>query len=197
MNSLEAIVYCEQNRPAMRFNLRNFEKYMDLDDLIQEVYIHLLKKDRQIDQPIRYTWMIARNIVWTRRHLGIEQIIFDALPDIPSTAPTPDDEIYWDQLTNQLYEILSRWSPRKRRIYEMWAFEGYFYHEIAKQFQITESGVKQHLHHAKQDIRNANFGTRAGLCPVPVRRGRPRKSSGGARQGAARAKSAAHHSPTA
>jgi RNA polymerase sigma-70 factor (family 1) len=67
------------------------------------------------------------------------------LPDIPSGAALPNDQLQFDELSGQIERLLNALSPAVRRVFLLSRFEGLKHAEIALELQISTKTVEAHL----------------------------------------------------
>jgi RNA polymerase sigma-70 factor (ECF subfamily) len=134
--------------PALRRYFRRRAAANEVDDLVQEVFIHL--QSRRSAEPVedidRYVFVVAGNVLM-RRHRR-ERRWTRAL-DIDATY---DDELISperallgkDQLQSAV-GVLAQLPPRTREIFMLHRFEEMTYSRIASALGVSQSAVEKHM----------------------------------------------------
>jgi len=155
-----ASVAALHGRPLLRFFASRLPNSADAPDLVQEVYLRLLRLDRPdlIRCPEAYLFTIAANIAHEHSlkrasrppHIALEDAPESELPtDVESfTTATPEDEAQRMQRVRRLETVLSQLSPKARATF-IWARrDGQTYEEIGKQLGVSRNMVKKYLQQA-------------------------------------------------
>jgi len=124
----------------------------DSDDLVQEVLVKTMQATLT-DVADERAWM-ARTmhnlfIDWVRRRATRRE---DELFDAP--APIPEEEAWWQQLTTaKIREQLALIPTEQRVTFELFAFEGKTYDEIAAELGIAKATVGTRILRARAKLR--------------------------------------------
>ena len=136
----------------------------ECDDLVMETFtkaflqLHLYQPTNAFS-----TWLftIANNtFIDCKRRQRLDFTSIDTLASstdgdvreiqVPSSGPTPEEELIEAQRLKQLRDVVAQLKPRYRSVMEMRVFEDLSYEEIAERLQLPMGTVKVHLLRAKQ-----------------------------------------------
>jgi RNA polymerase sigma factor (sigma-70 family) len=158
MNKYAALAAVEKERDKLASALARWVRHpADVEDAIQRAYLKVLTAaNTDIENPFAYVYTIATRIVaeehksfqWKLRQCSVSSP--KATSSLLCEAASAGDEIWIEQLYGILAHRLRRVSERTGQIYVMAVIEEHTYDEIAKQFNITASGVKHHLTEARK-----------------------------------------------
>ncbi|TQV78891.1 RNA polymerase sigma factor [Exilibacterium tricleocarpae] len=133
----------------------------DVDDLVQEVFVHLQAKrqDTAIDNPQSYTFTVARNVLIshyrrqkTRSHAFQESLTHEMeIPDFIS----PERTAIGIEEYRRVVQAILNLPPRARAAFQFHRFENMTYQAIAKRMGISKESVKELIHRALVQIRQA------------------------------------------
>lgn len=150
----------QHGRPLMRFVASRLPNSADAPDLVQEVYLRLLRIERLdlIRCPEAYLFTIASNIVYEhglRRssrppHIALADTLLDELPaDIEAFAiAAPEDAAIQEARVRQLEKALAKLSPKARAAVIWHRRDGLSYDEIGKRLGVSRNMVKKYLSQA-------------------------------------------------
>lgn len=144
-------------RPSLlRFFRRRLGQGADVEDMVQEVFMHLARQDgaAQIRDPERYVFRVATNVLRDRlrrnavRHHG-EHVSLD---EVESLGEAPSEEqVYADrELLRQVLETLAELTPKCRTSFLLHRFEGLSYSEIARRLGVSRSAIEKQMMHVIQ-----------------------------------------------
>ncbi len=160
-------VVARHGRPLMKFFASRLPNSADAPDLVQEVYLRLLRLDRPdlIRCPEAYLFTIASNIVHEHSlkrssrppHIALEDTPPDELPtDIEAfaTAAPEHAAVQADRL-RELELVLSQLSPKARATLVWHRRDGHTYNEIGERLGISRNMVKKYLSQALAQCRKS------------------------------------------
>lgn len=162
-----ASVVAEHGRPLLRFFVSRLPNAADAPDLVQEVYLRILRLDRPdlIRCPEAYLFTIASNIAHEHGlktakrppHIALENAPTDELPtDVEAFASaTPENVAQQRDRIRQLETVLSTLSPKARATLVWHRRDGHTYTEIGKRLGISNSMVKKYLTQALAQCRKS------------------------------------------
>jgi RNA polymerase sigma factor (sigma-70 family) len=154
-------------RPLMKFFISRLPNSADAPDLVQEVYLRLLRLDRPdlIRCPEAYLFTIASNIAHEQSlkrssrppHIALEDTLSEELPadiDAFATAAPERAAQQADRLRN-LERVLSQLSPKARATLVWHRRDGRTYKEIGSELGISANMVKKYLAQALAHCRKS------------------------------------------
>jgi RNA polymerase sigma-70 factor (ECF subfamily) len=154
-------------RPLMKFFVSRLPNSADAPDLVQEVYLRLLRLDRPdlIRCPEAYLFTIASNIAHEHSlkrsslppHITLEDALPEQLPadvDAFATAAPEDAALQADRL-RKLERVLSQLSPKARATLVWHRRDGRTYKEIGSELGISTNMVKKYLSQALAHCRKS------------------------------------------
>ena len=126
----------------------------DVEDLLQEVYLQLLKAVRGFRGDARFRTFLYRvcanvaisHLRWRRRR---PEDVMAEVPDRPSAAPGPDDEAARRQAARLVEAALEGLSPKKRVVFVYHELCGMGPEEISVAVGAPANTVRSRLHHAR------------------------------------------------
>jgi RNA polymerase sigma-70 factor (ECF subfamily) len=117
-------------------------------DLVQEVYLRLLKLERPelIRSPRAYVFRVAANIArehWLKR--ASEPTCVELVDGVDEASPAPDDWAVTLERLRQLAMLLGELSPNVGAAI-LWAHrDGHTYEEIGERLAVSRNRVKKYL----------------------------------------------------
>jgi RNA polymerase sigma factor (sigma-70 family) len=163
-----ATVVAHHGRPLRRFFVSRLPNAADAPDLLQEVYMRLLRLDRPdlVRCPEAYVFTIAANIAHEYNLKRSNRPVHIALDDFPPEGaaldtdplihpePGPEDEAIRAERIRRLEGALAHLSPKARATLIWHRRDGYTYEEIAARLGISRNMVKKYLAQALAHCRN-------------------------------------------
>lgn len=152
-------IAASHGRQLMRFFLSRVPEPSEAQDLVQEVYLRMLKLGRPdlIRSPKAYLYRIAANIArehWLKRTALPPHIAFQEGPDMAASAA--DTTLETRQRLEQLATILGELSPKVRAAL-IWAHrDGHTYEEISTRLSVPKNRVKKYLARALAHCRKGD-----------------------------------------
>ncbi len=142
----------ECHRPVLtRYFRHHWGRESDIEDLVQEALLRLIRTPRDIDNEEAYVVRVAGNLIRDRlrrdqSHLAKQHIPLDDNIAFLATEEPGCERVYegkrqWDQLLAALEEL----SPRCRHVFLLQRYEGWTYTAIAKHLGISASAVEKHM----------------------------------------------------
>jgi RNA polymerase sigma factor (sigma-70 family) len=145
-------VAAEHGKRLRRFLLARVRSAADAADLVQEVYLRLLRiKDLEtIRVPEAYVFALANHVLYQHRLRQAKQPEATDVPDllaemerIPENDPA--DQIETEQRVEELERALSQLSPRAQAALILHRRDGLSLEEIAAQFGVSRPMAKKYL----------------------------------------------------
>ncbi len=135
----------------MQFIQHHWRNRSDVEDLVQDVYIHLYEAAlKEIPaRPHQFVFATARNLLIDRARraqiIPIEAMpdldVFDIAPDVPG----PERHVISRDELRRLQEALDRLPARKRDAIVLARLEGLTGREISQRMGLAEATVSHHL----------------------------------------------------
>lgn len=150
-----------------RFLARRMHRPQDIEDLVQEVYIRLLKMENAdfVRNPRAYIMTIAANVAndfmtkarRTQDHLVVDSAVVEHVSENPSDYPV-DRLASQISTQKQLSSALAKLPPIHQAVLLMHARDGYKYEEIAARLKVSVHQVERYLASAKQALMEVDWG---------------------------------------
>lgn len=151
-----AVLFERHHLPIFNFFLRLTGNRAASEDLVQEVFVRILKYRATYRGEDRFAvWMykISRNA-----HVDYLRKRRDAVPldeqfeETPSPGPLPEEQIARDEETALISRALAKLAPNKQEILVLSRFQDLKYREIAEILDCPEGTVKGQVHRAVQEL---------------------------------------------
>ncbi len=156
--ALEALI--KQYQPAVLRVCVSILGSREVEDLVQDVFIKILKKIRGFEgRAALFTWIyeIAVNHCRDelrrrkrRRWFSLHEMPQEALEQIPLDEISASEQIEAGEVRSQLRRALNQLTPKYRELVVLRDLEGLSYEEVAKISGLEEKLVKSRLHQARQ-----------------------------------------------
>jgi len=140
--------YCKR---LYGFVLRYIKQEQNAEEIVQEVFIKIWKARDKIDVyssfesfifTIAYNSTISMFRKKTKEKKYMEHL--RSLQQVEK-APNLTDEIYFNELNDQVQTLLNELTPRQKEIFQLSREKGLSHEEIAKKLNITVNTVKKHM----------------------------------------------------
>ncbi len=148
-NSQQATAIIENHSPAVyRLALSYTKNKSDAEDIMQEVFLRYIKKERHFDSPEHErAWFLRVTVNCAKSHFIKRRTTID-LDEIAEIA----DESLHETDISVLDAVMSL--PQNQRVCtHLFYYEDYPIREIAKALSMPESTVKSHLHRARTALK--------------------------------------------
>ncbi|ETD17587.1 MULTISPECIES: sigma-70 family RNA polymerase sigma factor [Prevotellaceae] len=130
------------------------------EDIVQETFLKLWDKHTQLDccgniQSLLFT--IARHLIIDGFRRQVATVNFEEYLDLCdqlSVAPSPEEELYYNELTVRLQKTKARLSRRACEIYEMSREQRMPIKQIAESLNLSPQTVKNYLTSTLKIFRN-------------------------------------------
>lgn len=161
-----ALLFERYRRPLYVFSLRMLGDGDAARDLVQETFLKVFERRRQLARPDRFrSWLftIARNgcLTHLRRQGRLQPL--EAAPAAAVTAAAAPDAREQEQELELLRKALTALSPEHREVLVLREYQELSYREIAEITEASEAAVKSRLFKARQALQRT-------LGPAPARR---------------------------
>jgi RNA polymerase sigma-70 factor (ECF subfamily) len=144
--------------PLMRYFGKRIRESFDIDDLVQEVFIRLLKQAsiHSVQQVESYVFQTAANVIRdrARRQLSHHHHGHDEFSEAahPHDNLTPDRILLSQEELAVAIDALERLPATTRRVFVLRRYEGMQLDEIAAYLRMSVSGVRFHMAKAKAHL---------------------------------------------
>lgn len=147
----------EKLRPSLvRFFERRWRHSADVEDLVQEVFLHLARQvdPAAIEQPERYVFRIATNVMRDRLRRGVVRRSGAHVPiddlEVGGEAPSAERVYQSEKLLEQVLAVLEELTPKCRTTFLLQRFEGLSYSQIARRLGVSRSAIEKQMMHVIQ-----------------------------------------------
>jgi RNA polymerase sigma factor (sigma-70 family) len=149
-----------------RFLARRMHRRDEIEDLVQEVYIRLLKIDTGefVRNPRAYILQTASHVAHdfvekdrrAQEHVVVNSEVVDQVTENPSDHPSCR---LAEQLSTQkqLNTALAKLAPIHAAVLLMYYREGYTYEEIAERAKVSVRQVERYLANAKKELMDIDW----------------------------------------
>jgi RNA polymerase sigma-70 factor (ECF subfamily) len=155
----------EQLRTGLhKYLLRRLHRPEDVEDLMQEVYLRLLRftdKDT-VRSPQAYLFRVATNVLYEfRLHRSRAPVTFDSIAaaqaseHLSDEADAPDDAYLHGERQDRLRSLIGNLPPMQRAVLVMATQENLSHAQIAQRLGISASTARVHLFRAIAGLREA------------------------------------------
>ena len=157
-------------RAAYAVALARLGNAMDAEDACQDVFLRTLERLEDCRNPERFSaWLLtivrnrAHNLADARRlRTGLPLEAAETDPGAGRhVGPRPARDAERGQLRSLLEAALGRLSELRRQVVLLHDLEGYTHREIAEALEISAGMSRQHLMHARRDLRASLEGRSA------------------------------------
>lgn len=142
----------ERHRLALiRYFTRHWGPGPEVEDLVQEALLRLIRSPQQVDNEEAYVVRIAANLLRDRQrrdqsHHTKQHVTLDDTISFLATEEPGCDRVYESRRQmDQLMAALEELSPRCRQVFLLQRYEGWTYTAIAKHLGISASAVEKHM----------------------------------------------------
>jgi RNA polymerase sigma-70 factor (ECF subfamily) len=160
---LTTTVLGRYGRELHRYLARRLRRPADADDLAQEVYLRLLRRNRgeAVTNPRAYMYRIASHVVsefQTRTAIGEEHVTFNS-DAVEQLDHQPPQDLGEDGLAERLHlqreveRALSQLPPTHQAIFLLHKRDGHSHEEIARKLGVSMHTVEKYLVQAKARLR--------------------------------------------
>jgi RNA polymerase sigma factor (sigma-70 family) len=156
-----AILFERHQAALFNFFLRLTGNRSSSEDLVQEVFIRILKYRQGYQGQGKFTiWMyqIARNahVDFLRKQKG-EMSLDEQWKEVPGAEPAPESRVQTNQEIALIRKALDRLPANKREILMLSRFQNLKLREIAELLGCQVGTVKAQVHRALQDLGKIYF----------------------------------------
>ncbi|MGH8018375.1 MAG: RNA polymerase sigma factor [Opitutaceae bacterium] len=140
------------HEPALRDWLHaRFPSLRDVDDLVQETYVRLLKayQSRKVVEARPYMFVLARNaavdVVRRNQIIAFETLGENERLSVVEDRPSAADTVSHAEELDLLHEAIAALPTRCREVLTLRKLQGFSYREIAQQLGVSENTVDAHM----------------------------------------------------
>lgn len=159
-------LFLRDKEALRRFLVRTLKPYEDTEDVIQEVYLRLLKQQAKTpdkDFSRSYLFVIATNIIrdkrrheWVQRRAGHEPLSKESEYDQTSDPyPTAEAQIVWRDGLSIVKQALTSLKPNHAEVFLLHWGQGLTMVEISKRTGIPVRSVERYASHALSHCKDA------------------------------------------
>lgn len=132
---------------VMRIAYQNCFNKSDSEDIVQEVFIRLLKNIHKLEDDYIKAWIIRVTInickdynknLWYKKMEPLNNI---------------ETEYYFEKDEIEVFKVISKLKPIYRNIIYLYYYEGYKINEIAKILNLNENTVSSNLTRARKKLK--------------------------------------------
>ena len=134
------------------FFLKRLGSPEDAADASQETFMRVVRRNDTIklDSPAGYIWRTAQNLVKEiKRTRAVSAKWMSSggmdLDKEVSNAPTPEEALKFQNMSEDILNVLDRLPPRGREVFILHRFKGLSHKEIAGQLNISPKTVENHM----------------------------------------------------
>lgn len=141
--------------PLSRYFAKRIREAYDIDDLVQEVFIRLVRQAaiESVQQIDSYVFQTAANVIRdrARRHAARHHREHHELleSDLPTNDLSPERVLLGTEQLARAIAALQELPDNTRRVFVLRRYEGMRHEEIAAHLGMSVSGVRFHLEKAK------------------------------------------------
>jgi len=153
------VIYERYQHDVRRFLHRMGVPPEDLDDLVQQSFLELIRASRNFDgRCSARAWLIGVSATMARRRrrsIARAAARFSAWVNVRTGArvDTPEEDFEGREVEWRLRTALDKLSPKKREVFVMVTLEGASGDEAAVALDVPINTVWTRLHHARQELR--------------------------------------------
>jgi RNA polymerase sigma factor (sigma-70 family) len=144
--------------PLIRYFGKRIREAYDVDDLVQEVFIRLVRQAalESVQQIDSYVFRTAANVIRDRarrlaaRHHREHEELSES--DLPTNDLCPERVLLGTERLAKAVAALEELPENTRRVFVLRRYEGMRYEEIAEHLRMTVSGVRFHMEKAKAHL---------------------------------------------
>ncbi|MFP1132061.1 RNA polymerase sigma factor [Asticcacaulis sp.] len=146
-------------QPLMTFFLRRAASPADAEEMVQEVFVRLLRRDNlfALQNLDGYVFETAANLMRdkVRRDTARASDRHDdvSVLDIATEAPSAEDSVAARQRLDRMMSALDTLSPRAQAVVLLRRFEDMSYAQISQRLGISVSAVEKHMIRAMEVLR--------------------------------------------
>lgn len=163
LTELTSAVFGRYGRELHRYLARRLRRPADADDLAQEVYLRLLRRNHSeaVLNPRAYVYRIASHVVSefrARSEQGEDCVTFDSQA-LEQLDRQPTDGLHEDELAERLHlqrrleQALAELPPTHQAVFLLHKRDGHSHEEIAHKLQLSMHTVEKYLVQAKARLR--------------------------------------------
>jgi len=144
--------------PLIRYFAKRIRESYDVDDLVQEVFIRLVRQAaiESVQRIDSYVFQTAANVIRdrARRQAARHHREHDELSesDLPTNDLSPERVLLGAEELERVIVALQELPESTRQVFALRRYEGMRHEEIAKHLGMSVSGVRFHMEKAKAHL---------------------------------------------
>jgi RNA polymerase sigma factor (sigma-70 family) len=144
--------------PLIRYFAKRIREAYDVDDLVQEVFIRLVRQAtiESVQQIDSYVFQTAANVIRdrARRQAARHHRQHDELSEgeLPTNDLSPERVLLGAEQLERVIAALDELSESTRQVFVLRRYEGMRHEEIARHLGMSVSGVRFHMEKAKAHL---------------------------------------------
>jgi RNA polymerase sigma-70 factor (ECF subfamily) len=151
------VLFKKYSKRLYKFGFSILKSKEEAENLVQDVYLNLWENRNNVEKNSSvkcYLFTIAYNsaISIIRKKVKESQYI-EYLKTIQNTEKPVNLEIEYNELTDNLNQIIKSLPPRQKEVYLLHRVEGLKYNEIAERLNISVNTIENHISRALKTIR--------------------------------------------
>src|ERR1700728_1766833 len=144
--------------PLIRYFAKRIREAYDVDDLVQEVFIRLVRRAaiESVQQIDSYVFQTAANVIRdrarrqaARRHRQHDEL---SESELPTNDLSPERVLLGAEQLDRVIAALEELSETTRQVFVLRRYEGMRHEEIATHLGMSVSGVRFHMEKAKAHL---------------------------------------------
>ncbi len=140
------------------FAIKHLENEEDVKDLLQDVFITIWKRRKDIDQNQSfngYIFAITLNSIrkYFRKKVKDRKLIEKWLESTKSYSETTKHTVEYDSLKIRVDDIIKELPPKRKMVFLLSRGKGLCNEEIAQELNVTKKTVENHLNLALRHLR--------------------------------------------
>jgi RNA polymerase sigma-19 factor, ECF subfamily len=163
LTELAKTVFGRYGRELHRYLLRRLRQPADADDLAQEIYLRLLRRNRteEVLNPRAYVYRIAAHVVAEFRirsqrsedYVTFDSEVLEQVEQQSSQSELQDELAERLNLQSQVLRALAELPPTHQAVFLMHKRDGHSHEEIAQKLQLSVHTVEKYLVQANARLR--------------------------------------------
>jgi RNA polymerase sigma-70 factor (ECF subfamily) len=152
-------LYSRYRAPLFRFLLRSLRNNAEVEELYHEVWSRIITTSQRFNDETpgafrAYLYQIARNLLIDRgRRATLHLVDVDDPPEVASDAPSPDDQLHYDDCGERLLVAIDVLPAEQREAFLLKEESGLSLEQIAVLMSAGRETIKSRLRYAMKRLR--------------------------------------------